>query len=108
MATLTPDAEGPGRAATRPVSAFAGRGLLVKTATFAFDSSYPTGGEDISDLFDGFREVKAIHVSGPASRLYEPDLTAKKLKLFTAVGTEAGNGTDQSAITGVKLMAVGY
>jgi hypothetical protein len=86
---------------------FGGRVQARAGATFAFDNSYPTGGEDISALFNLFRSVSAVFVSGPATRLYEVDYTNKKLKLFTAIGTEATNASDQSSITGVRLLAVG-
>lgn len=80
--------------------------------TVAFDSSYPTNGEDISSIWDDFKEVLAIFVQNHDTtiaddRIYIPDLTNKKLIVLDAVATEEGNGTDLSAITNVKLLVVG-
>lgn len=77
--------------------------------TVLFDSSYPTGGESISTIFDDFKEVLAVFTTGPGTRLASTDYTAdaEKLLLYTAVGTEASNGSDQSSIT-MRLEVVGY
>lgn len=108
MATLTLDASSPGAGGSREVRAFGARNLKLATATFAFDSSYPTGGEDVSGLWDLFTEVLHVFVAPRNNRVFEVDHTNKKLKLYTALGTEAGSASDQSSVTGVHLLIVGY
>lgn len=117
MAVITYDAEAPGKGAVRPVLAQSPRVMKVVTGKFDFDSSYPTGGEDIADIAAQFAGSVALGV------VFEPvnaaryhiavDYAAKKVKLFiedatTGVEAEAANASDQSAITGVRWMAWGY
>jgi hypothetical protein len=42
------------------------------------------------------------------NRHFVPDLTNKKLLVLTAVNTQATDTSDQSAVTGVQLLVVGY
>jgi hypothetical protein len=107
MATLTRVGSG----AKQPVRSLGERPIQLGIYTFALDSSYASGGEDISAIWDDFKEVLAIF---PASgdlpladqRYYNLDFTGKKLIVYTAGATEATG--DQSAVTNIKLLVVGY
>ena len=84
--------------------------VVTRYYTVLFDSSYPTGGESIASTIGAdFKSIHFINVQGPASRLYAVDYTAgaQKLLLYTALGTEASNASDQSSIT-VRLEVAGY
>jgi len=84
------------------------RVLVERTISVDFDSSYPTGGESISTPWNKFKSVVFVNVEPRGNRVFEVDYTAKKVKLFTALGTEAANESDQSSITGVRMRLVGY
>lgn len=103
--TFTPD--------TDPVIASAVNvvGDLKKVSgLITFDNSYPTGGESYNLSLFGFDQVlhhletDGVNVAG--NRLVVNDHGNKKLLLFTALGTQASNGTDQSTIT-VRVSAYG-
>lgn len=81
-------------------------------AQLTFDNSYPTGGEAL-----GAAELKALGLESyvfavipllntAGSRLVTYDPATKKLLLFTAVGTEAVNASDQSTIS-VPVLVIG-
>lgn len=106
MATLTSLAATPGVAAKRPALGIGGTPKKFGVYTLAFDASYPTGGESISSIWNDFKTVEFIAVSGPGSRTYEVDYSGKKVLLYTAIGTEATDTSNQSTIT-VKLLVVG-
>jgi hypothetical protein len=99
-------------------------GAHVVSGSFDFDASYPTGGEDISDLWQLFanpndttaanRGLKRIIVEQPLSgaqtgKFVKVDYTNKKLQLFTnaSPAVEVVNASDQSAITGLAFIAWG-
>lgn len=109
MATLTALVTGVGEGAQGP-PIFGGstRVQQIRSYTFDFDNSYPTGGESISAIWNDLRTVNQIFVSTIANRIPVVDYSGKKLKLYTALGTEASDTSDQSSITGVKLTAIGY
>ena len=101
MATITLDAEGPGKGGIRPLMVQGPRVTKVISGVVALDSSYPTGGEDISEIFNQFKNCKRVIVDAlgtAGSRLFAVDFANKKLKVFTALSTEAANASDQSAI----------
>lgn len=89
-----------------------GSGAIV-VADVTFDNSYPTGGLSLtaSDLgLQGLAATKPLDYvraeqKGVASRICQYDPATAKLKLFTALGTEAANLSDQSSIV-VRMLAV--
>ena len=115
MATITFDAEGPGKAAKRPVLTQSGRVMKIVTGVYAFDNSYPTGGEDISAIFSEFQQVLGMLVEQPITgaqtgKFVKVDYTNKKLQLFTnaSPAVEVANASDQSAITALRFIVWGY
>lgn len=119
MATITYDAETPGRGATRPVFIQGSRPMKVVTGTYAFDSSYPTGGEDISDIFNQFGKTSRAAVNiqfdqpltgAQTGKFIKVDYTTRKVLLYTnaSPAVEVANASDQSAITGLRFVAIGY
>lgn len=81
----------------------------VWRGTITFDSSYPTGGEAIAAADFGLAQLHHVQVSAvgrAGARLVTWDNANSKLQVWTALGTEGGNGTDQSA-TIVAVTAVG-
>lgn len=105
MAALTPNADKPGRGALR--QAFASGHGATFSGTFAFDSSYPTGGEDLSDLWGYLRTVRGVSVPTNGTYIFVADLTNKKLLAYTALGTEVGNGVSLATLTAVPVFAWG-
>lgn len=109
--TITPVTTTPGYAATRPPLTLSPRQRKRRTFKVAGDTSYPTGGYDIAVTFKGFQGSvadwgQAQDASG--ARLATVDIANKKLKLFTALGTEAANASNQSTITEIYVELVGY
>jgi hypothetical protein len=84
----------------------------VVFATVVFDSSYPTGGEVLAasdfDSLTAFEEVGILSSSPAGTEVVVWDRTNSKLAVFTADGTEQGNGTDASGVDGVQLIVIGY
>lgn len=83
--------------------------LKLWIGTVTFDNSYPTGGEVILPTDVGFNvSIDAVIAMGSpgGSRLFLWDQANKKMKLFTALGTEAVNASDQSTIT-FPIMVIG-
>ena len=76
-------------------------------ADITFDSSYPTGGMSLTaaDLGLGSIHWLKAEQQGVASRICEYDYTNSKLKLYTALSTEAANASNQSTIV-VRVFAV--
>jgi len=64
-------------------------------------------GSPINEITDMFTECKGVIFEQRGNRIFETDLVAKKVKMFTALGTEATNASDQSSITNVKFIAFG-
>ena len=90
--------------------------MRIVTGFIAFDSSYPTGGEDISDIFNQFRNAtpELVLVDQPLSgaqtgKFAKVDYTNKKIQLFTnaSPAVEVANASDQSAITRLGFIATG-
>jgi hypothetical protein len=74
--------------------------LLV---TLAFSGSYATGGDPFDMgpfLTQGPNKVYCVDVSGGAGYAFEYDAVNKKLKLFSAPGTELAAGAYPAALTG--------
>lgn len=83
--------------------------LWVAHATLALSGSYATGGDafDASSVFSGPANVTTIlmvDVSGGAGYTFEYDKTNKKLKVFSAAGTELAAGAYPAALTGDTLI----
>lgn len=73
-----------------------------------FSSSYPAGGEPLKATDLGLTAIDWLEAKqkGLASRLITYDYVGNTLRAYTALGTEAGTASDQSAIT-VRIFAVG-
>lgn len=116
MATITYDPEALGRGGNRPVQAKgAGRTLRFITGQFSFDASYPTGGEDISDIFNQLASLQGIQIDSPIGSTGTGlhtlvDYTNKKVQLFTnAVDPiEVTAASDQSNAANLRFIAWGY
>jgi hypothetical protein len=111
VATLTRKAVAPGQGGKSPVQTGGSIQARQNVYTFDFDSAYAVGGEDISGIWDDFREVFGIWVQASEAtiadnRMFAVDLANKKLIMLTAINTESG-AVDQSAVTGVRLLAFG-
>jgi hypothetical protein len=77
--------------------------------TITFDDSYPTGGEAVVPADFGFEaQVDAVLVGMDAAgaRLVTYDRANQKIVLFTAVGAEAADESNQSTIV-VPFLAIG-
>lgn len=84
--------------------------LQSKHGLVAFDSSYPTGGEPIDKTIVGADgQLVDIILPNPVSeqgnRLARWDKANSKILLYTALGTEATNASDQSSIT-LRIIAL--
>lgn len=71
-------------------------------ASVTFDSSYPTGGEDLTPSLLGgaLQQIDWVEcsVNTAGNRLVVWDRANRKLLLFTALGTEAANASNQATI----------
>jgi hypothetical protein len=115
MPTITFDQGDIGKAARSPAVAISGRQLGFCTGKIAFDTSYPTNGEDISDIFNQFKECVLIMHDQPLTgaqtgKFAKVDYTTKKILLYTnaSPALEVTNATDQSLINNMRFVAVGY
>lgn len=107
--TIAYSADAPGRGAFGgEIVGQGSRRQKVVTGTLTFDSSYPTGGESISEITDFFRgsQADSIVFEQLSNRIVTFDRTAKKALLYTALSTEAANASDQSSIV-VRFIAIG-
>lgn len=92
-----------------------GRTLAIVEGSLDFDTSYPTGGESISDIFNNFVKLSVLLIAPQSGYVFETDYTNKKVKVMyanypaAAAGAliEVPNGTNLSALTSVKYVAVG-
>ena len=67
--------------------------LAIISGTIAFDSSYPTGGESITDITGKFKECLQIQCDNFGGYLFTFDKTNSKLKVLAPVDVVAGSGT---------------
>jgi len=79
--------------------------LWTAFASLAFSGNYATGGDswDASTLFTGQANptsILVVDVAGGAGYSAEYDKVAKKLKIFSASGTELAAGAYPAALTG--------
>lgn len=120
MAVVTFNGDAPGRGGSGPMFGVGSRPTKVVTGSFAFDSSYPTGGESVSEIFDlfnspgGTSRLEGLLFDQPLTgaqtgKFAKVDYTAKKVQLFTnaSPAVEVANASDQSAITGLRFIAWG-
>lgn len=85
--------------------------VKVVMTDFTPSTSYPALGEPITPAMFGLKSIDFVSVEGPAAnaRLSTWDPTNVSLRLWTAIGTEAGTGTDQSAqVLQVMVIGKGY
>jgi len=111
-ATVT-TAGGAGAGRLSPVLAQQGAGVTkIISGTITGDSSYPTGGEDISDIYNYFTKgtpyilVEALPKTADTGVIAKVDNAAKKLMLFTALAVELGAGVTWANTT-VRFVAIG-
>lgn len=121
MATITYDGDAPGRGGSGPLFSGGGPVQKVVTGQFSFDNSYPTGGEDVSDIFSlfngptgasrlqGLLVEQPIQAGAQTGKFLRVDYANKKIQLFTNASpyAEVAGSSDQSAITGLRFIAWG-
>lgn len=84
--------------------------VLTGTFTVALDSSYPTGGYSLTAAGLGFTTLDYVRAYESASntRRYVYDHGNSKLMAFvSATEAEVANGVDLSAVTALRLLAIG-
>ena len=117
MATITYDSETPGRGGQGgPLFAAGSARMKVVTGRFSFDSSYPTGGEDLADIASQFKGnawfgmlmAQPIQAGAQTGKFVSINASTKKAQLFTNASpfAEVANASDQSAI--VNLPFIGW
>lgn len=101
---------GPGLGGTRPVFAKSGgRALQVASGTFAFDNSYPTGGEATTAFSSMFTSLAGVFLAPTSGYTFEYDYTNNKVlaykdsKRLTAAVDPASLATDAVANTQITL-----
>lgn len=117
MATITYDSDAPGRGGSAPVFGIGGGGSKLVTGHIAFDSSYPTGGEDLTEAFAFLRGGVAdqafieqpIQAGAQTGKFARINRSTKKVQLFTNASpfAEVANASDQSLITDLGFVLVG-
>lgn len=75
-------------------------GLKTVYLKITFDNSYPTGGETLGLATYGLTpaSVSFVGFEPTSNRIATYDRTNDKVLLYTALGTEAANASDQSTI----------
>ena len=81
--------------------------LGILTGSIAFDSSYPTGGESITDITKFFNSQIQVFCSNTSGYLFEFDEDNNKLKVYSSAGNEVADTTDLSSLN-VNFIAVGF
>lgn len=121
MATISYDADDPGKGGSGPIFGIGSRPMKFATGTFAFDNSYPTGGEDLAPIWALFNNANGVsRLAGLVMEQPDPltaqtgkrlriDHTNRKVLLYdNAVATaQVANGSDQSLIAAVRWFAWG-
>lgn len=75
--------------------------------TILFDNAYPTGGYALTGTTLGLAlELNEVDIAPHPSRVAFYNYATSKVQVYTALGTEATNASDQSSIT-VRFRAVG-
>lgn len=119
--TVTSQAEGPGKGATRPLFSANPRAAAVWFGTVDFDASYPTGGEAFNaESESGFSDVFTVQVLPKNGYVFEyvDSATAADRKIIARYADydAAADGaliqvpdtTNLSAVTGVPVIVWGY
>lgn len=120
MATIAINGiEAPGRGGSGPLFG-SGRPTKVVTGTMTFDSSYPTGGEDIADIVNLFNNAAGVSrceavvfdqplIGAQTGKFAKANLSTKKVLLYTnaSPAVEVANASDQSAIVALPFIAWG-
>lgn len=73
----------------------------------SFDSSYTTGGQDITTIFAQFSNCKYIDLASKLGYSFEAVLATKKVKVYTAANVEVLNAVNLTALSEVRFIAVG-
>jgi hypothetical protein len=125
IGTAEPTTSKPGHGRSGPpLMSTPGKSTKIVTGILAFDASYPTGGEDISRIFNLFADFGQAGAQGagrtkvifeqPLSgaqtgKFAKVDYVNRKVQLFTnaSPAVEVVNASDQSAITALPFIAVG-
>lgn len=84
-----------------------GKGVWLLCGVLAFDSSYPTSGEDASPISKYFKDIKRIVFDCKQGYNFEYDNTNDKVLVYFA-GYQVTDGFDLSALTGIGFVAIGY
>lgn len=85
----------------------------ILTGTVAFDSSYPTGGEDVTAVSKYFRKILRMTFNSDSGYLFEWDKTNNKILVYATADTVAGtrnqvaDTTDLSALSAIDFIAIG-
>jgi hypothetical protein len=105
-------ADGPGKARNVNVTGLSGRTLQVGVYDLDWDTTnYTVDGESISNIWSDFKDVLYIGVEQKETttdadlRLFTIDYTNKKIKVYTAVGTE--QTAANIGFAAVRLFVVG-
>lgn len=85
-------------------------------ADVAFDSSYVTGGEEITAASLGLVGLDHVNIANPCTSGYLLGFVPNagvgaggKIKAcVVSTGAEVAAATDLSALTGIRIMAIGY
>ena len=89
--------------------------LKIITGSIAFDNSYPTGGESM-DISEMFTNLLIVLFESKSGYVFEYDYSNKKVKARVGDNdgasdgplAEVANGTNLSALTAVRFLAIGY
>lgn len=82
-----------------------GNSFRAIVAELTFDSSYPTGGENLTPAQLGLSRVEVFFPEQGSGYTIQYDRTNSKLKAFSA-GAEVANGTDLSTVV-VRALVLG-
>ena len=79
--------------------------LMIVTGTIAFDSSYPTGGEELDLSPSKFTTLKLVLISNRLGYVFEYDYTNEKVKAFRPYITVANGSIATNTEIGLELDA---
>jgi len=80
------------------------RSLGILSGTIAFDSSYPTGGESLSDISKYFKTLLFCFVEDNSGYSFTFDKTNNKVKAYAPVIVVAGSGTADANNSLIKVV----
>lgn len=73
--------------------------LGIVTGTITFDSSYPTGGEDASDISRYFKSLKVVTFNNKGGYVFEYDSTNDKIKVLYPTKSQTSNLAGSVTVT---------